>query len=1328
MALVINYSTLTEVQSGTIEVSINFTSNIDSSALFVPLDTNQISGGNFELIDLDGNTLSTDLYSISMSDLKPNDYRLLVITISGKGSFRIRTKSDFQLIGHKNEHPTITSSGGESLETPQTSGPIHYDNTDPKTTDTPPSSPSEIDPSGDPEIEEEPPDGLGPEQTQFLGALTTSGDSEVAGEPQLPTLGIPLNATISYSFPEPNVILIEYTWYYKNIMFPVYWGGPTTVAIGIINRRPKIFPHTPSTPPASVKFTQRVEIPLQSAGEIEILIDANSARVPVLVDEEGVPITGPSTTVRFIINYSNLHEDAIPPTLDIIKPAQAEISGASVTIRFDWSEPMELFRNNYIIVSAQNLAGQDVTLTKSSVFQTSPTRYEMSLTFPLDPLGFEGASSTIEQGLATVHVKARAGNDLQGLRGPAEPEEMSFLYDLTQVPPGTEVVSETGNESLECTISYPWSENPFLDKSFDGLGGGSHISSGFIGVSDLTLIKKNNKTYLYGVMQLARARTRRIRRRRLLRRDQTIDRQDLTGTAGGALFQIDLSNQPHCKPEVVKAYPLYATAARSLVEFENYNERTGKYDDNRLYFYEGSHYNQAFDITTFSDEKYDWRHQVGRLRDFDPGNPNINDRDPTTDHGLVWKIAGEVDFSRVTSHENLSIDERLHEEKVFPRHKATSAPMRVIGKKEGYSGDLYLYSGFGNLAYASDYKYEPYNVQLTSNPSTVLDNWILLKYGQYLEYRLPVLLTNGKKGYDILNELAKITGSYVGAYGSEIFYLPKFPRKAQLEVSFSKEASEIIYGKNSREFPDSGLLLIETIKDGGFDQEIIRYNTHDRINSIFSDLTRAQHMTEKKIFCPSTNPIDIYYVDYVLDMDANYFIRPINDMNYRTDFNQLYNQFTLRHSTQNPPPNEEAIEHYIENKESVTLNGGKELEIEVPELDERYITWVEWLGDFYLEFYSDLHYLTNLTVVSSFHFKPGDLVLLRESKLSQINQYRKLQVINIAQNKENNTTQLQLRTLTSTSHNPEGIALASAPSFTHFAHTKLTIDEDYDETIPIFRNLDQDSTITSKVIQSSLPSNELPDGISLDGPRLHGTPTEPAEFTIEFKTSTSRGPILRKINFRVEPSDQTPSFNTFTATSLTEDQSYDQTIMATGTRPLTITSAVTTGTLPDGMTLADARLHGTPTNIPVGGSTFAVTYTATNLGGADTEVVSFTVAERPSSGMAPSFNAFTMTNLVEGQTYDQTISATGTQPLTITSTVTTGTLPTGLTLAGARLHGTPTGIPDGGSTFVVTFTATNSISAPTIAITFTVANAGSVPPSGNARWGTGRWGTFTWEP
>ena len=145
----------------------------------------------------------------------------------------------------------------------------------------------------------------------------------------------------------------------------------------------------------------------------------------------------------------------------------------------------------------------------------------------------------------------------------------------------------------------------------------------------------------------------------------------------------------------------------------------------------------------------------------------------------------------------------------------------------------------------------------------------------------------------------------------------------------------------------------------------------------------------------------------------------------------------------------------------------------------------------------------------------------------------------------------------------------------------------------------------------------------------------------------------------------------------TQGTPYNYTVTATGTAPITF--SVTTGTLPTGLTLSTAGvISGTPT----AAGAFTGTITASNGTAPDaTQGFSITIAQ----AIAFTSPAPPATGNV-GLPYNHTCTATGTAPITFT--VTSGALPTGLTLgSGGVISGTPSA--DG--TFTGTITASNGL-------------------------------------
>ncbi|MDT0215593.1 carboxypeptidase regulatory-like domain-containing protein [Rothia sp. ARF10] len=151
----------------------------------------------------------------------------------------------------------------------------------------------------------------------------------------------------------------------------------------------------------------------------------------------------------------------------------------------------------------------------------------------------------------------------------------------------------------------------------------------------------------------------------------------------------------------------------------------------------------------------------------------------------------------------------------------------------------------------------------------------------------------------------------------------------------------------------------------------------------------------------------------------------------------------------------------------------------------------------------------------------------------------------------------------------------------------------------------------------------------------------------------------------------TPAAPTVTTTSLpgaTKGTAYSQTLAASGgTTPYTW--SVTSGTLPAGLSLASATgvISGTPTTVE--SKTFTV---QVKDAGAltDTQSLTLSVTDGPPG---PQITTTTLANATVGSGYDVAVTATGgTTPYAWS--VTSGSLPGGLTLGGStgRITGTPT--------------------------------------------------------
>lgn len=238
----------------------------------------------------------------------------------------------------------------------------------------------------------------------------------------------------------------------------------------------------------------------------------------------------------------------------------------------------------------------------------------------------------------------------------------------------------------------------------------------------------------------------------------------------------------------------------------------------------------------------------------------------------------------------------------------------------------------------------------------------------------------------------------------------------------------------------------------------------------------------------------------------------------------------------------------------------------------------------------------------------------------------------------------------------------------------------------------------------------LPTGLTVSSSGvLSGTPTAAGSFTFAIKatdSSTGTGPFSQSRSYTVTINAPTIAVSPTTLPNPTAGVAYSQTLTASGGSPV-YAFAITSGALPQGLTLTGNAIAGTPTLT----GTFNFTATAIDsLGFTGSRAYTVTVAA-PTIAVAPT----TLPAPTVGVPYSQGLSASGGTPA-YGFAITAGALPSGLTMAGGTISGTPTAA----GTFNLTVTATDSlgftgsrtyaitVGAPTVTLTPTTLPAGQV--------------------
>ncbi len=201
----------------------------------------------------------------------------------------------------------------------------------------------------------------------------------------------------------------------------------------------------------------------------------------------------------------------------------------------------------------------------------------------------------------------------------------------------------------------------------------------------------------------------------------------------------------------------------------------------------------------------------------------------------------------------------------------------------------------------------------------------------------------------------------------------------------------------------------------------------------------------------------------------------------------------------------------------------------------------------------------------------------------------------------------------------------------------------------------------------TLASGTLPAWATLSSSGvLSGTPTSTTSATFTVRATDANG-CTGTLSYTVTPACQTITVAPATLPNGTVNSAYSQTITSSGSVG-TVTFAISSGSLPAGLSLNTSTgvISGTPT------STTAATFTvrATDANGC-TGSTSYTVTPAcPTIIVTPT----TLATGGVGVAYSQTLAASGGISPYASWTVTTGTLPAGLTLSASTgvITGTPT--------------------------------------------------------
>ena len=249
----------------------------------------------------------------------------------------------------------------------------------------------------------------------------------------------------------------------------------------------------------------------------------------------------------------------------------------------------------------------------------------------------------------------------------------------------------------------------------------------------------------------------------------------------------------------------------------------------------------------------------------------------------------------------------------------------------------------------------------------------------------------------------------------------------------------------------------------------------------------------------------------------------------------------------------------------------------------------------------------------------------------------------------------------------------SSPNITTTTLLDGTVGTSYSQTL----------TATGTVpITWSVVSGNLPNGLNLNSSSgaILGTPTNEGTSYFTVRAVDARGQHERQLSITVGKQVDSAKITTTTLPDGTVGTSYNQTLTATGTTP--ITWSVVSGNLPNGLNLNSTT--GAITGTPTTSGTSYFTVRVENAAGRDERQLSVTIPNAPNL----SITTTTLPGGTRGAPYNQILAATGSA--LITWSVVSGSLPGGLNLNSGT--GAITGTPTAAGTFSFTVRAENTAS------------------------------------
>lgn len=520
----------------------------------------------------------------------------------------------------------------------------------------------------------------------------------------------------------------------------------------------------------------------------------------------------------------------------------------------------------------------------------------------------------------TVAITVRARAAMgQNIQGPENDHTETFPFDTY----------DTINVTIEdtttlCEAVYAFGDNPIFTGAFNNV---------------LELLVHDG--YAYFIVQIVRDRG-----------SSPNNFLAWTLTGASALMRVSLAGDSDC--ELIHRWDDVLAGGRSLCVFNN-----------RVHVFVGSHYLYQFENANRSVRTFDgtidretlpknWRESVGEIWRVEAGA------------SVSLEFVGKT--GRTGQMQHISTTEEEYDPHYGIRG-GTVSPMVAAG------GELYYVAGWGDTRDIDKY-----------SANSVVDdirNWQFGKVTETLSERLPVLLTNNRTGWDVLEEMAILTHSRIGWRGTQLRFEGIAPRSAKLTSAITEIATTIpidAYSHPYTSYPGTGIVSIQA--------ELIKFSALGTGGLTISHRGAFQTPADG-------HPEDqtVLWIDHVIE---EYLSLSISN-----DPSQIQNVIKIAYGSES--------EFEVIDENSVEFFGRRELSLNLPLSDEQTV-WAEHIANNYLSLLKNPQTLVSLSVPVNVTIEIGQTVFVRQVERGHL--YGAGQVVEITHDLiQSQTTALKLKML-----------------------------------------------------------------------------------------------------------------------------------------------------------------------------------------------------------------------------------------------------------------------------------------------------------------------------